>query len=118
MAAFDPANGLLSLPLWTAGAAAALIVVVCVLVFNRANREGVFGALARVTLVMIGAAASWAALDGSARNDVIAERRALDGRMQELLIRAAVPGSALACLDAIAGDTVEASCEKALFQTP
>jgi hypothetical protein len=118
MAAFDPANGLLSLPLWTAGAAAALLVVVLILVFNRASREGVIGALARVALVMIGAAASWAVLDGSAARDVVAERRALDGRVHELLTRAAMPGSALACLDAIAGDTVEGSCEKALFQTP
>ncbi len=118
IAVFDPANGLLSLPLWTAGAAAALLVVFCLLAFNRAGREGVIGTLARVALVMIGAGASWAVLDGSARRDVAAERRALDSRMHELLIRAAVPGSALACLDAIAGDTVEASCEKALFQTP
>src|SRR5262245_27583994 len=118
IAVVDPANGLLSLPLWTAGAAAALLVVFCLLAFNRASREGVVGALARVALVMIGAAATWAVLEGSARRDIVSERRALDARMQELLIRAATPGSALACLDAIAGETVEASCEKALFQTP
>jgi hypothetical protein len=117
-AAVDPANGLLSLPLWTAGAAAALLVVFCLLAFNRAGREGVIGSLARVALVMIGAGVSWAALEGGARRDVVAERRALDTRMHELLTRAAVPGSALACLDAIAGEIVEASCEKALFQTP
>ena len=32
--------------------------------------------------------------------------------------RAIMPGSALACLDALAGDAVENSCEKALFATP
>jgi hypothetical protein len=32
--------------------------------------------------------------------------------------RATAPGSALACLDATAGDLVEAACEKALFASP
>jgi len=31
---------------------------------------------------------------------------------------ALMPGSALACLDASAGELVEAACEKALFATP
>lgn len=114
----DPENGLLSLPLWAAGAVAALLVVFCVFAFNRAGREGAIGVLARVALVMIGAAASLVVFEGAARRDVVAERRTLDGRLGELLTRAAMPGSALACLDAIAGETVEASCEKALFQSP
>src|SRR5689334_13335420 len=118
LAAVDPANGLLSLPLWTAGAAAALLVAFCLLAVSRAGRGGVIGAFARVALVVAGAVATWAVLDGSMRHDVIAERRALDERMDGLLARAAAPGSALACLDAIAGETVESSCEKALFQSP
>jgi hypothetical protein len=93
-------------------------VVFCLFAFNRAGREGVIGALARVALLMIGAGASWAVLEGSVRRDVVTEQRALDERAHELLMRAAAPGSALACLDAIAGDTVEAACEKALFQSP
>ena len=36
----------------------------------------------------------------------------------ELTARAIMPGSALACLDAMAGEAVESSCEKALFATP
>jgi hypothetical protein len=45
-------------------------------------------------------------------------RQALDARALELAGRALAPGSALACLDASAGETVEAACEKALFATP
>jgi aromatic ring hydroxylase-like protein/hemolysin type calcium-binding protein len=61
-------------------------------------------------------------LDGGAgsdtsHRDVVAERQTLDARAHELLARGALPSSALACLHAIAGDTVAASCEKALFQT-
>ena len=36
----------------------------------------------------------------------------------ELAARALVPGSALPCLDAIAGDVVEDACEKAIFASP
>jgi hypothetical protein len=101
----------------TAGAVAALIVMLCLLAFKHARRQGVIGALARIALVMVGAGVSWVAL--ASRSDVAAERRVLDTRVHELLTRAgSMPGSALACLDAMAGDTVEAACERALFQTP
>src|SRR5262249_35586177 len=46
------------------------------------------------------------------------ERHALLMRAQNLAAQAATPGSALACLDAAAGDTVEAACERVLFGTP
>ena len=114
----DPVTGTLGLPLWTAGAIAALFAVLCLLAFNHGGREDLIGALARVALVMIGAIMSWVVLASFSRPDIAPERRALDARVQELLSRSAAPGSALACLDAIAGETVEASCEKALFQTP
>jgi len=73
--------------------------------------------LARITLVVIGAALTWFVLDASSRRDLAVERRQLDARVLDLTARALVPGSALACLDASAGDTVEASCENALFAT-
>jgi hypothetical protein len=46
-----------------------------------------------------------------------AERRALEARATELAARAIAPGSALACLDAVASPTVEAACERALFSS-
>ncbi len=39
-------------------------------------------------------------------------------RAQELTARTLAPGSPLACLDAVAGENVEAACEKALFALP
>ena len=104
-------------PLGTAGAVAALTVMLCLLAFNRAGSQGVIGALSRIALVMVGAGVSLVAL--ASHSDVAAERRVLDARVHELLTRAgSMPGSALACLDAMAGDTVESACERALFQTP
>jgi hypothetical protein len=62
--------------------------------------------------------AGWWARDHFARRDLAAAQRALDARGFELATRAFMPGSALGCLDAIAGETVEAACEKVLFATP
>jgi len=47
-----------------------------------------------------------------------ADRRALEIRAQELTAHALAPGSPLACLDAVAGESVDAACEKALFASP
>jgi hypothetical protein len=107
-----------TLPLWIAGAFAALLVVFCIIAFNRAGREGMAGVLARVSLILLGATGTWFILESISMQRLNAERQALDARAGELAARGALPGSALACLDAIAGDLVEGSCEKALFQTP
>jgi hypothetical protein len=117
-AELDSATGMLSLPLWMAGALAAFFLVLSLIAFSRAGREGLIGALARVALVVIGAGVTWFIVEGAGRRDLAADRRALDARASELLTRAAMPGSALACLDARAGETVETSCEKALFASP
>lgn len=114
----DPAAGLLGLSSWTAGAGAALLVFVCLLAFSRARDESTSAVLAHVALMLIAAGAAFITVVGSSQPDIAAERRALDARAQELLVRAATPGSVFACLDAMAGDAVESSCEKALFQTP
>ena len=53
-----------------------------------------------------------------ASRDRDADRRTLEIRAQELTAHALAPGSPLACLDAVAGDSVDAACEKALFASP
>ncbi|WP_147292643.1 hypothetical protein [Undibacter mobilis] len=47
-----------------------------------------------------------------------AHERAVIARSDELTARAMAPGSALACLDAAAGDTTETACEAAVFGSP
>src|SRR5262249_13930780 len=46
------------------------------------------------------------------------ERRALDDRKTALMAGSIAPGSALSCLDELAGEAVEAACEKAGFASP
>ena len=118
IATIDLAAWLPSLSVWTAGAAAALLVVACILSFSRAGRADPIGMMSRVALVLIGAGAAFIALQGWSRFDLADERRALEARAQELLMRSAMPGSAFACLGGVAGEVVESSCERAVFQTP
>jgi hypothetical protein len=114
----DPLTGTLTLPLWAAGAVTALFVVFCALALGRAGREGLVGGVARIALVLVGAVVTWFALEGTSKQDAAAERRALEARAGVLATRATMPGSPLACLDAMAGDTVEGACERTLFATP
>ena len=60
----DPLTGTLALPLWAAGALAALFVVFCVLAISRAGRDGAIGGVARIALVLVGAVLTWFFLEG------------------------------------------------------
>jgi hypothetical protein len=116
IAGFD--LGLPSLPVWAAGAVAALLLVVCYFSFSQAGRTDRIGIAARVTLILVGAVAAFLVFEAWSRLDLRSERRALDARAQELFKQAAMPGSAFACLDPLVGDVVETACEKTVFQTP
>jgi hypothetical protein len=105
------------LRLWIAAGSAAVLVAICAVAFfglrTNAARAGVvaLGAL-------VGVAMTWALLGSPVAQDHGADRRALELRAQELTARTLAPGSALACLDAVAGENVDAACEKALFASP
>ena len=114
----DPLSGTLALPLWSVGALAALFVVFCALALGRAGRDGAIGSVARIALVMAGAVLTWFFVGGTTKQDAASERRALEARAGVLAARAMMPGSPLACLDAMAGDVVESACERTLFATP
>lgn len=102
------------LRLWIAAGSAAVLVAICAVAFNglrtSAARAGVVALGALVGVAMI-----WALLGNPIAQDHAADRRALELRAHELTARTLAPGSALACLDAVAGDNVDAACEKALF---
>jgi hypothetical protein len=114
----DPEIGNSALHLWVAAGSAALLVFVCALAIDWTPAS----TMARVTIVLasavLGATLSWAFIDGGSLRDQGAERRALELRAAQLNAQALAPGSPLACLDGVAGDTVEAACEKALFASP
>jgi len=95
-----------SLPLWVALAAAVLLAVFIVVVLVRADKSLANGALVLIALIAVGAA-------------VVAYVRPLAGaRRAATADRVPTPPASLAamsCLDGLAGDAVEAACERPLF---
>jgi hypothetical protein len=109
---------LTALPLWSAGVLAVVFILFFALAFDRAGRDGLIGGVARTLLIVLGAGLAWFFLESGNKFDFGAERRALETRAGALAARATMPGSPLACLDAMAGETVEGACERSLFATP
>ena len=77
--------------------------------------NGLLKALFAFAVVAAGAFAVFAVLERMGLDERAAEHRALMARAVDLDRAATAPGSALACLDAGAGDAVETACEKAVF---
>jgi hypothetical protein len=106
-----------ALRLWVAAGSAALLVFVCALAIDWTRTR-----MARVGVVIVGAllgaTLAWTFLNGASVRDLGVERRALEARAAELNVQALGPALPLACLDGLAGDSVEAACERALFATP
>jgi len=113
-----PDIGALVLRLWFAAGSAALLLIVCALAFGWTRLRATARVSVSVLGAILGASMAWAFLDAGAVRDQGAERRALEIRAAELNAQALAPGSALACLDALAGESVATACEKALFATP
>jgi hypothetical protein len=121
MVGVDPEIGTSALRLWLAAGSAALLIAAGVLAFARPPTR-VLNFMTRTGVLVLGAiiatSMAWAILDRTAGRDHDADRRVLEMRAAELTTGALAPGSSLACLDALAGESVEAACEKALFATP
>jgi hypothetical protein len=118
MPGVDTAMGTLTIPIWAAGAISAVFVVAMVLAFSRAGATALINTIFRVAVVAIVVFAGWFYLQRSSQEEHVAERRALDERAVALMARAIAPGSALSCLDELAGEAVEIACEKAVFASP
>lgn len=116
MPAFDFMTDTIAVPTWALGVFAALFIGAFVMAIRRSESFGSIAALAGIAVAVAWSASTLA--DRSAQRELAAERQALDMRAAELTARAIAPGSVLSCLDANAGETVENSCEKALFATP
>jgi hypothetical protein len=115
--------GTVSVPVWAIVAGLGLIIGA--LALRRATLDGSSVPLLQGALVVAAVVAGWWALDhveqrnlAVERRNVAVEQQAVEARMLDLATRALAPGSALACLDAMAGDAVEDACEKALFASP
>lgn len=114
MAAFDFGTGSLSVPVWLAGAMAAIVVVAVVAVWRR----GRLGMVVLTVGVLLALAGVGAILFDLQPGRGTAEGLAFVRRADDLAARALVPNSTLACIDASAGSTVEIACEARLFGRP
>jgi hypothetical protein len=104
--------------LWAAGAIAVLVVVLGALAFRDEGMRGTLTVLLRGAAVLVFAALAWAWLDLFLARERAAERRALEARAAELAARSLAPNSALACLDGVGNEAVEAACANAVFASP
>ncbi len=114
----DSMSGTLMLLLWAAGVVTTLVIVVGVLAFRDFAMRDMIDIFLRTAVVLVLAVLGWTWLDQSALRDRAAERRALEVRESELTARAVAPGSALACLNPVGIETVDAACEQAIFASP
>ena len=110
--------GTLAVPIWLAGVGAAVVVVSLLLAIKRAGGVALISSLFRVGLIALGVLSLWLYVEQRGGSTTGSERRSLDDRKAALVAGAIAPGSALSCLDEIAGETVEAACEKAVFASP
>jgi hypothetical protein len=114
----DLSNGTFTLPLWAVGVALALLVALIVIAVMRTGLTELGSMIFRVAVILIAVVLGWTYIARSGDRDRADERRALDHRAAELVGRAIVPGSAIACLEATNSETVEGSCERAVFASP
>jgi len=122
MLGVDSEFGTSILRLWLGTGAAILLFLFCVLALFQPHLGLASSPARRVGFVaagaVLGAVFTWALLDRSGSGERAAERRAFELRAEQLSTQALAPGSPLACLDALAGESVEAACEKSLFASP
>jgi hypothetical protein len=117
MLGIDPEGANAAVYMWAAAGSAALIAALCVLAFSlpRTTAGAAVRAGAVVLGAVFGAAMIWALTAGGLPSG---ERRVLEGRAQDLTLRAFAPGSPLACLDALAGENIATACERDIFASP
>jgi hypothetical protein len=115
---FDPGTGTVMLPWWLAAAAAAVLVVLVLFSMVRGGAMVVVGGVASLAFLALVGALVWVGIERVAQRERADERHVLLTRAQDLARQAALPGSALGCLDAAAGEMVEAACERAVFASP
>lgn len=118
MLGIDAVTGTLAVPIWAAGAVSAVFLAVVVLAIGRSGAAAFINALFPVGIMVVAVSAGWLYMQQAERQERAAERRSLGERSTALSALPAMPGSALSCLDPLAGETVEGACEKTVFATP
>ena len=94
------------------------LAVLAMILFRRAGQSGMRSVYWGGGVVLVGAMCAYALVDRIIVREQATDRRAIEARAADLTARSIAPGSALACLDAVASVVVESACEKSLFATP
>src|SRR5262245_3069283 len=118
MFSLDPSTGSLIVPLWVSAIVLAALVVMIIFAIARSGAAGAVLALIGIAVLGYVAWAGWTLLDRSAASERRAERQAFEQRAMALASDARGPGTALSCLEGLAGEQVEIACERAVFATP
>jgi membrane protein implicated in regulation of membrane protease activity len=114
----DLTSGTFTLPLWAVGIAAALFVALVVIAVMRSGVTEFGSLIFRIAVIVLLVVFGWTYVSRTSERDRADERRALDQRAADLVGRAIVPGSAIACLEATNNESVEGACERAVFASP
>jgi hypothetical protein len=118
MPGIDAAAGTLTVPIWLAGAGSAVLLVAILVAVKRAGGVALVSSLFRVGVIAAFVLGAWLYVDRGGAKNADTDRRALDDRKSALMTGAIAPGSALSCLDEMAGEAVASACEKAVFASP
>jgi hypothetical protein len=118
MFSIDPATGSLIVPLWMSVIALALVVVMTIFAIARAGAARTVVALIGIVALAYAGWIGWTIAEHAAASQRNAEREALAQRAMALAASAQAPGTALGCLEGMAGEQVEIACERAVFATP
>lgn len=110
--------GSVTLPLWAAGGALGLLLLLFLLALFRAKFADALGSAVKLAALAFAVWVGWTYVEQSGERDRDAGRHALNMRATELASRVMAPQSALACLDGITGEAVEVACERAIFASP
>ena len=100
-----------SLPMWATLIAAGFFALLVLIVLLRADKTMANGALSVIALLAIGIASTTTVRGfGTSKPDRRFDRSTCAAQAQQVAL-----APALACLDGLAGESVEAACEKAVF---
>lgn len=105
-----------SFPMWATLIAAGFFALVVLVVLLRADKTMANGALSVIALLAIGIASTTTVRGFGTSAGRVADSTLVDHRTSAPPHFAAAP--ALACMDGLAGESVEAACEKAVFGSP
>jgi hypothetical protein len=115
---FDAASGSFTMPLWALAILLALLVLFAAFAIARGAAGRAFRGLIIIAVLGFAGWIAWSLLGRSAQTEKMAERQNFEQRAATLAASARAPGVALACLGGMAGEQVEAACERAVFATP